>query len=159
MFSIGEWIFYPVFGAGLIINIEEKKIFGEIRKYYVIKFINGIDMMVPVYSNESFKLRKAISVDECKEIYNIILKSTPENLPSKWSDRYKYYMSCINEGDIKKLSKIIRDIGNLSKNKKLSRSELNIFNDILNLVSGEICAVLNKDIDSIKREINSLAKD
>lgn len=158
MFSIGEWIFYPVFGAGLIINIEEKKIFGEIRKYYVIKFINDIDMMIPVYSNESCKLRKAISKDECQEIYNI-LKSKPEKLPTKWSERNKYYKRSINEGDIKILSKILRDIGNLSKHKILSRSELNLYNEILNLVAGELYAVLNKDIDSIKIEIDSLTKD
>ncbi|MCX7883717.1 MAG: hypothetical protein N2448_01590 [Caloramator sp.] len=157
MFSIGEWIFYPVFGAGLIINIEEKRLFDKIRKYYVIKFINGIDMMIPVCSKESSKLRKVISKDECKEIYEILC-SKPENMSLKWTDRYRYYKNCINEGDIRKLSRILRNIGNLSKVKKLSKSELNIYNDILDIVAGEVCAVLNEDFQKIKQELNTLTK-
>ncbi|QCX33808.1 hypothetical protein FDN13_08925 [Caloramator sp. E03] len=157
MFSIGEWIFYPVFGAGLIINIEEKKICGDEKKYYIIKFINGINMMIPVFSNEAYRLRKAISKDECVGIYNI-LKSEPEGLPSRWVDRYKSYKNCIYDGDIKKLAKMLRDIGNLSQSKKLSKSEIKIFFSILELVSGEICAVLNKDIEMIKKEIIRIIK-
>lgn len=157
MFSIGEWIFYPVFGAGLIINIEEKKICDEGKKYYIIKFINGIDMMIPVLANEAYRLRKIISRDECIDIYNI-LRSEAEKLPLRWTDRYKCYKNCIYDGDIKELAKMLRDIGNLSQNKKLSKSEIKIFSKILELVAGEICAVLNKDIEMIKKEIISIIR-
>lgn len=157
MFSIGEWIFYPAFGAGLIINIEEKKICSQGKKYYIIKFINGISMMIPIFSNEACRLRKIITKDECNDIFNI-LKSKAQNLPLKWSERHKIYRCCINEGDIKKLSKILRDIGYVSQSKNLSKSETKIFLKILDLVSGEISAALDKDIDTIKKEIISIIK-
>lgn len=152
MFSIGEKISYPAFGAGFIINIEEKKILNETKKYYIIKFINGMDMMIPVFSDESSKIRKAVSEKECIEIFKI-LESKPENLPEKWAHRYKYYRLSINEGDIKNLSKILRDISCYSKNRNISKSETKIFYEILDLVAGEISIVLKKDLNQIKKEI------
>lgn len=152
MFSIGDLVLYPVFGAGLIINIEEKEIYNEIKKYYIIEFINGMNMMVPVYSSESLKIRRAISQDECIKIFDI-LKTNPEKLSCKWSERYRYYNKCINEGDIFKLAKILRDISGFSKTKNLSKSEVKIFNQVLNLTAGELCLVLNRDFENVKKEI------
>ena len=37
MFVIGDRIVYPMHGAGIIEEIEEKLILGEIRKYYILK--------------------------------------------------------------------------------------------------------------------------
>ena len=34
MFNIGDRIVYPMHGAGIIENIEEKEILGEMRRYF-----------------------------------------------------------------------------------------------------------------------------
>ena len=37
MFSVGDKIVYPMQGAGVIQKIEEKRILGETKKYYILK--------------------------------------------------------------------------------------------------------------------------
>jgi CarD family transcriptional regulator len=142
MFFIGDIIFYPVYGAGYIYNIEEKEFYGSIKKYYIINFINGMGSMVPVNSDESKKIRKAISEHECLKIFEI-LKNEPQKLPSKWSERYKYYNNSIRGGNIYKMASVLKDITGLSSKKTLSKSDLKIFDEILSLISGEIALVLN----------------
>lgn len=153
MFIIGDLIFLPVFGAGYISSIEDKKIHGEISKYYVINFvINKISMMVPVFSLEAKKIRRAITIDEYVNVFQLLI--SPFNpLPCKWSERQRYYNDSIRSGDIFQLACILRDISGLSKAKKLSKSETKIFKEILAMVSSEISLVLNKDFDDTKKEI------
>jgi CarD family transcriptional regulator len=142
MFFIGDIIFYPVYGAGYIYNIEEKEFYGCIKKYYIINFINGMGSMVPVNSDESKKIRNSISEHESLRVFEI-LKEDPQKLPSKWSERYKHYNHSIRCGDIFKMTEVLKDIKGLSMKKTLSKSDLKIFFEILGLVAGEIALVLN----------------
>jgi CarD family transcriptional regulator len=145
MFLIGEIVYYPVFGAGVIVNIEEKEICDEIKKYYIIKLIiSDMNIMVPLDSNEAKKIRKAISNEECSKVMEI-LKENPMPIPGKWSERYKYYSQSMRQGDIFTLSSILRDIAGFSRKKDLSKSEINVFKDILYMVCGEMCLVLKED--------------
>lgn len=158
MFIIGDLIFLPVFGAGYIASIEDKKIHGEISKYYVINFIiNKISIMVPVFSEEAKKIRRAITVDEYVNIFQLLI--SPFNpLPCKWSERQRYYNDNIREGNIFQLACILKDINGLSKVKKLSKSETKIFKEILGMVASEISIVLNKDFEETKKELLSILK-
>ena len=41
MFAIGDRVVYPMHGAGVIESIEEKKILGETRSYYILHIPHG----------------------------------------------------------------------------------------------------------------------
>jgi CarD family transcriptional regulator len=158
MFLIGEIVFYPVFGAGQIINIEEKEICDEIKKYYIIKLIvNDMDIMIPMESNEAKKLRRAISIEECELVYSTF-KMEPIDLPSKWSERYNYYNQSIRRGDIILLASNLRDISALSKKKNLSKSEINVFKEIIGFVCGELALVLRKSYRDTINEVIAILK-
>ena len=45
MFSAGDKIVYPMHGAGIICGIEEKKILGEKKEYYIFKCLSSITMV------------------------------------------------------------------------------------------------------------------
>lgn len=152
MFLIGDKIFYPVFGAGYISNIEDRIIQEEINKYYIINFVNGMEAMIPVYSSEASKIRRVISPEECAHIMDI-LKCDGEKLPDKWNLRNRYYNECIRNGDIYRLALALSSIGDLSKKKELSKSEENIFQSILELVAGEIAISSSLNLTDAKENI------
>ena len=158
MFIIGDLIFLPVFGAGYIASIEDKKIHGEISKYYVINFvISKMSIMVPVFSEEAKKIRRTITIDEYVNIFQLLIGPFSP-LPVKWSERQRYYNDTIRNGDIFQLACILRDISELSRIKKLSKSEMKIFKEIINMVTSEISLVLNKDFDDTRKELLSILK-
>lgn len=154
MLFIGDKVFYPSFGAGVVIGIEEREVYGEINKYYIIKLTNEIITMVPVNTRKSKGIRACISEEKCIKALEELKK--PSNvLPHKWLDRYKIYTKVIKEGNFKNMWNILRDILELKKTKKLSRSEDKFFQDILSFTSDEISIVLGLDIDKIKASIVS----
>ncbi|EYE87582.1 hypothetical protein Q428_12490 [Fervidicella metallireducens AeB] len=156
MFIIGDVVYYPSFGAGYISNIEEKLLGNEKKKFYVINFIlNQIIMTIPIDSPKTQRLRSAISIEKSKEIFDI-LKSKGHSLSLKWLDRYKYYTKCINDGNIYEMAEALVNIAFFSTEKKLSKSEIKFFNDILYLVSGELALVLGWDLELMKNYIKEL---
>lgn len=152
MFLIGDKIFYPVFGAGYILNIEDRIIQGEIKKYYIISFVNGMEAMIPVYSSEASRIRKVISPNECAYIMDI-LRHNGEVLPDKWNLRNRYYNECIRNGDIYRLALALSSIGDLAKKKELSKSEERVFQSMLELVAGEIALCNSLNLMDVKEDI------
>ncbi|KMT22429.1 CarD family transcriptional regulator [Clostridium cylindrosporum] len=152
MLYIGDKVFYPSFGAGVVINIEEREVYGDINKYYIIKLTSDIITMVPVEARGSKGIRKCISEEECLEIIEIF-NHPYEDLSGKWLDRYKLYTRTIKEGNIYNMSNVLKNIIGLKKKKKISKSEEKFFKDILDMVSEEIALVLNINIDNIKMSI------
>lgn len=152
MLYIGDKVFYPSFGAGVVIGIEEKEVYGDINKYYIIKLTNEIITMVPVDTRKSKGIRECISEEKCIEALEE-LKKPSNQLPYKWLDRYKIYTKVVKEGNFKNMWNTLRDILELKKTKKLSRSEDKFFQDILSFTSDEISIVLGLDIDKVKASI------
>lgn len=153
MFSIGDAIFYPKYGAGYIVNIEEKDIYGAIKKYYVINLIaSDILTMLPVECEVMKKLRSVIEQDSVKTVYEILIGQATI-LPQKWIDRYKYYCAFIEEGDIFKLSEILNSIYYLPRKKEISKSDMKIFDEILIMVSSELSIVQGIEIYRVKELI------
>ena len=42
MFSVGDRIVYPMQGAGVIQDIEEKRILGESKQYYILRYMTDV---------------------------------------------------------------------------------------------------------------------
>ena len=153
MFLIGEGVFYPLYGAGYVVNVEEKEIYSVSKKYYIINLIiNNILVMIPVESEDSKRLRRIMKNYEYDNIVNI-LKSNYNILPYKWCDRFKIYNSSIREGNIYNLTELVRDIHNLPRRKEISKSDFKVFNDIICLISSEICIATKVDYETVRLNI------
>ncbi|MEG0641126.1 MAG: CarD family transcriptional regulator [Clostridium sp.] len=149
MLYIGDKVFYPSFGAGVVINIEEREIYGDINKYYIIRLLNDIVTMVPVKNSESKCIRLCLDKDECIEALDIFM-SRGVSIDGKWLDRYKVYTRAIKHGDLFDMCYVLNGIIALKDVKKISKSEEKFLNDILDMVSEEICLVLNIEIENVK---------
>ena len=69
MFNIGDRIVYPMHGAGIIENIEEKEILGEMRRYFIMRMpIGDMKVMVPVDNVEEVGVREIIARKKWKRL-------------------------------------------------------------------------------------------
>ena len=77
MFKIGDTVLYPLHGAGVIQNIEEKEILGEIKSYYILKIpISDMTVMVPVDADVGIR-----SIVDAETAKNVISKIGSLSLP------------------------------------------------------------------------------
>ena len=100
MFFIGDRIVYPMHGAGIIEEIEEKEILGEHRKYYVLRVPCGeMKIMIPVESSQEIGIRAIISVEEMRRVIAFLSEDSTE-MNSNWNRRYRENMEKLKTGDI-----------------------------------------------------------
>ena len=99
MFQIGEKVFYPVHGAGVIESIEQREILGEERSYYVLRIPTGdLQVLVPVDTAEQAGLRPVCPQAKLAEVV-AVLQAPPPCLEENWNKRYRLHMEKIKSGE------------------------------------------------------------
>ncbi|MCL1867155.1 MAG: CarD family transcriptional regulator [Oscillospiraceae bacterium] len=152
MFTIGDKIVYPMHGAGIIEEIEEKKILGEIRKYYILNVPCGdMKIMIPVDSSREIGIRAIVSDEELAQAMDILRDKSSE-MSSNWNRRYRENMEKLKTGDVLEVAEVVRNLMRTDREKKLSTGEKKMLTNARQILSSEI--ILIKGIDM--KEANNI---
>ncbi len=155
MFVIGDKIVYPMHGAGIIEQIEEKKILGEVRKYYILKVPCGdMKIMIPIESSQEIGVRSIISVDEINKVIQVLSAESTE-MSSNWNRRYRENMEKLKTGDIYNVAEVVRNLMRTDKEKKLSTGEKKMLSNAKQILISEMILVKDIDHDTAEKIINS----
>lgn len=123
MFKIGDKVFYPMYGAGTIEGIEERKILGEKRTYFSMRMpIDEAVAMIPTDTCESIGVRRIISK---KEAVDALAAFRTEKVAEdeSWNKRHRENMEKLRTGDIYQLISVVKGLMVRDKKKGLSTSE------------------------------------
>lgn len=155
MFVIGDKIVYPMHGAGIIEQIEEKKILGEVRKYYILKVPCGdMKIMIPIESSQEIGVRSIISVDEINKVIQVLSAESTE-MSNNWNRRYRENMEKLKTGDIYNVAEVVRNLMRTDKEKKLSTGEKKMLSNAKQILISEMILVKDIDHDTAEKIINS----
>ena len=90
MFSVGSKIVHPMHGAGIIQKIEEKKILGEVKQYYILKLpCNDMNVMIPVDSEQSVGIREIVDESAVRSAIEILERTAPRWIATGTADTEK----------------------------------------------------------------------
>ena len=147
-FKVGDNAVYPSHGVGIIKRIEEKKISGEKKRFYVLQVIdNGMTIMVPTDNTAGVGLRAVISDKEVEDIYSILRDKDVKIDRTTWNRRYREYMEKIKTGSVTEIAEVLRNLFLLKHSKDLSFGEKKMFDTAKNLLIKEI-AIANQIAES-----------
>jgi CarD family transcriptional regulator len=123
LFQIGDNIFYPMHGVGIIKSIEEKEISGKKQQYYVINMsIGNMQVMIPTGKILNSRIRPITDKMALKHIINIFHHGESDNL-LPWKQRFKVNTDKIRTGKIQECTEVVRDLMRIKKEKALNSSE------------------------------------
>ena len=123
MFKIGDKVFYPMYGAGTICGIEERKILGEKKTYFTMKMpLDDAVAMIPTDTCESIGVRYIISEKEASKALSAF-KSEEVSEDENWNKRHRDNMDKLRTGDIYQLIGVVKGLMLRDKKKGLSTSE------------------------------------
>ena len=158
MFSIGDMIYYPRHGAGIIEGIEEKEVLGEKCKYYVIRIALGdMKVMVPISKTEFHGIRNITSKDRIDDIYNILSGET-SCMCKNWSKRYRENEAIIRKGDIFEISELVKNLTVADRGKKLSTGEKRMLENVRQLLVSELMLMLDEPYEKIEEKVLGIIK-
>lgn len=160
MFDIGEKVVYPMHGAGIIMDIEEREILGEKRKYYILKMpINDMNVMVPVDNASELGVREILTKKEMDEVLNILSLYEEIEMPKNWNRRYRFNMDRIKSGKIEEIARVVRCLERLDGEKTLSTGERKMLTSAKQIIISEMVLVYEKPVEEIEKIVNEAVMD
>lgn len=144
MYQIGDMIAHPMHGAGVIDSIEERKMNGTIRQYYVLKMpTGGMVVMIPTESSEQIGVRPIVGSDEADALMESIPNIDAE-MTANWNRRYRENMQAIKSGDLTEVARVVKGLMTRDVEKGLSTGERKMLHSAKQILISEI--VLSKSI-------------
>ncbi|MBP2637115.1 MAG: carD 5 [Firmicutes bacterium] len=145
MFQVGDKIFYPMHGGGIIERIEEKEIFGQTQVYYVVNIPHrNMQVMLPFDKTEQLGMRPIVGPDQLDDVLSSFHSVEPEATPMNDTQRQRLNMSKIKSGDIYEEVAVIRDLLRIKNKRKLGMADKNMLDNARQILISEV--VLVKDI-------------
>ncbi len=143
MFVIGDKVVYPMHGAGIIENIENKEVLGETRSYYILHIPYGnMQVMIPVANSDQVGIRPIVSSDKVDEVYKLLREGSTE-MDENWNRRFRENMEKLKSGDILEVAEVVRNLIRVDRIKKLSTGEKKMLANARQILVSEI--VLTKE--------------
>ncbi len=144
-FKVGETVVYPHHGAATIEEIVTRKVKGEDTEYLVLR-VNQGDLMiqVPAANVEDVGVRDVVDERGVEEVLDVLREADVEE-PSNWSRRFKANQEKISNGDIVRVSEVVRDLSRRDADKGLSAGEKRMLMKARQILTSELA--LAREID------------
>ncbi|MFF0827237.1 CarD family transcriptional regulator [Brevibacillus sp. NPDC003359] len=147
MFQVGDKVFYPMHGAGVIEAMEDKEFLGEKHLYYVLNMLlKELNIMVPVEKMSALGIRKVVEADILENVLAAIREGKRDTTLNA-AQRYKLHTEKMKSGDIYEQSEVIRDLVSMSKEKVLGTSDKMMLDTAQQLLISEIELVKGVDTE------------
>lgn len=157
-YDINGKVVDPIHGAGVITEISDQMVSGEICECVVIEIVVGKKrVMVPTESLLEAELRPVVSPEELDDALSELFKE-PDELPKDWRRRIEKLKDRVHSGEPGEVAKAIRDIIARSVLNKMNPSEKRVLNEAINVFAGEVALVRNIRSDSARELIKRSAQ-
>jgi CarD family transcriptional regulator len=141
MFKVGDYIVYPMYGAGVITEIVEKDFLGEMRTYYNVSLPNcRMEASVPVDNCDKLGVRPIVDPSRIDEVIEV-LKGDTEKMNNNWNKRYRENTERMQTGDILEVAAVVRNLVRTDRLKPLSTGEKKLLNTAKQILESELIYV------------------
>ena len=147
LFEVGETVVYPHHGAATIIEVKDRIIRGETKKYLKLNVTQGdLIIEVPADNVDLVGVRDVIGKDGLERVFDVLRAAFTEE-PTNWSRRYKANLEKLASGDVIKVSEVVRDLWRRDQDRGLSAGEKRMLAKARQILVSEIALALKADED------------
>ena len=153
MYKIGDSVVYPMHGAGVIEDIEQKEILGKMQSYYVMRMpIGDMKVMVPMENAAEIGMRDVIPGEKAREVLSKF-RTVESDVIQNWSKRFRENMVRIKSGDIFEVSAVVKSLMLRDKQKGLSTGERKMLSNAKQILISEIVVATGDSHEDIEAHL------
>jgi len=156
MYNKGDRIVYPLYGAGIIDDLEVKDIDGEALTYYALSIpVGNLIIKVSAAKAEELGVRPVLEKDEViGKISAAIFASA--DMQDNWNLRYRENMERIRTGDLTQVSIVFRSLLMRERERGLSTAEKKMMTTSKQIILSELILSLNVDKTEAENILNDI---
>lgn len=156
-FAIGDKAVYPSQGVAEVLGIEQKEIFGNIQRFYVLRVLESENrILVPIDKSEQVGLRRVADKDEIGEVMQILKERDVHLDRQTWNRRYRGFMEKIRSGSLFEVAEVFRDLYRLKVMKPLSFGERRMLDTARGLIVQELSVAQAEDEARVEEQLDRL---
>lgn len=144
MYSRGDQIIHPRYGAGTIVGKKKMTFMGKIRNYHIVELVGDRgEVMIPVEAATGMNIRPAI---EDLSVIEEVFSAPPSVLSDDYRSRQASIQKQIQTREPEAMATALRDLFWREQTDKLTSVELKMKSSIVKMLSHEIaviCADMN----------------
>lgn len=150
LFQIGDKVVYPIHGAGVIEDLEQKSVDGVLQSYYVLSIpIGNLRISISARNAENLGIRQVMAEEELRSIMSKV-PELPVVMSENWNIRYKENMAKIKTGSLLEVCEVFRNLRLREKGRSLSSAEKKVLSTAKQIILSEI--ILSHNCDKPKAE-------
>ncbi len=154
MFQVGDKIAHPMHGAGVINGIEEKKVNGVVRSYYVLKLpVGGMMVMIPTENSEEIGVRHIVDKTEGDKVIAAFSEIEAE-MDNNWNRRYRENMERLKSGDLFEVARVVKGLMLRDVDRGLSNGERKMLHSAKQILISELVLSQCSSYEEIEERIN-----
>lgn len=152
-FAVGDRVFHPAHGAGLVVAIERPELHEEFNRYYAIQLVAPpMRVLVPVRTAAAIGLR-AVAIRSAAEAALETLASTADALPDDFKARQAAIGDRLRTGDLEILAMLVRDLAGRGRDRVFSPTEARLYEQARVMLCGELALAFEVTVEDIGREV------
>ena len=156
MYKIGDSVVYPMHGAGVIEDIEQKEILGKMQSYYVMRMpIGDMKVMVPMDNAAEIGMRDVICKAQAEKVLESF-RTSETDVIQNWSKRFRDNMGRIKSGDIFEVSSVVKSLMMRDRQKGLSTGERKMLSNAKQILISEIVVATGITHDEIEQRLANM---
>ena len=141
-FKVGDTVFYPSAGVGVIESIEDVYFSGQRESCFVIRILeNQMVIKLPQANIEKNGLRPLLQGKKLKELFKVLSSESLSRTSTNWTEHYKYLEHKIKGGSCLELGEVVRDLTRSKRLNGLSFEEARLLETASNYLTREVATV------------------
>ena len=154
-FQIGDKVVHPMYGAGVLESVVQKKVDGVVREYYIMKLPKrSMVVMIPTEGSEEIGVRPIMNQDQAGQLLAAIPGIQVE-MTTNWNHRYRENLERLKSGDLLEVARVIKGLTMRESKRGLSTGERKMLLAARQILISELVLSQSLSYEDVERRINT----
>ena len=146
--QVGDKVFYPLHGAGIIESIEEMEIRKTKQIYCRLDLPEKkMNVLFPYSKIEELGIRRVAGTEMVSKVKSIFMGEPEVDLPEDAKNRNKVLQEAMEKANLCDMAYIIRDLNFFRKEKKLNKADKDLLDNTRKLFISEWIACNDTSVE------------
>ena len=154
-FQIGDKVVHPMYGAGVLESVVQKKVDGVVREYYIMKLPKrSMVVMIPTESSEEIGVRPVMDQAQADRLLAAIPQIQVE-MTSNWNHRYRENLERLKSGDLLEVARVIKGLTVREAKRGLSTGERKMLHAARQILISELVLSKSLSYEDVERQLDT----
>jgi CarD family transcriptional regulator len=154
MYRVGEHIVHPLHGAGVIDEIEERKVGDKLKQFYVLHLgKSSMTVKIPVESCDSIGVRPVVDSEYAERVISSF-GDISTDMTQNWNKRYRENLLKIRSGDLFEVAGVIKGLMERESQKGLSNGERKMLRSAKQIFISELVIAQDSTYEEVETRLN-----